>query len=256
MIKREPLSREFQLNAGHGPIFTQGHEVGRLAHQMFPGGVLIEQDHRDPEGALSATVTAINSGAPAIYEAAFQFEDLLVRADIVIRNNDGTWDLVEVKSSTKVKDEHLSDVAIQKFVISGSGLKLRRSCLLHLNSKYVRRADAISPVEIFTLAPLDAEIQDEYAQIVANLQSLRMIVRNSLEPSVRLSSACKNPYPCEFKGYCWDAVTTDSIHYLGRILDKKRNALLDKNIETISQIPDGFALSEAQEVEAKCQGVS
>ncbi|MEE9267523.1 MAG: DUF2779 domain-containing protein, partial [Gammaproteobacteria bacterium] len=32
-------------------IFDTGHEVGRLARQRYPGGVLVEADHLHPEDA-------------------------------------------------------------------------------------------------------------------------------------------------------------------------------------------------------------
>lgn len=57
-------------------VFEQGHEVGRLAHQLFPGGILVEQDHTDPEGALARTAQLITDDAPAIFEAAFLLRSL------------------------------------------------------------------------------------------------------------------------------------------------------------------------------------
>lgn len=232
-------------------IFTQGHEVGKLAHKLFPNGVLIEEDHTDPAGALASTKSAMSSGAEAIFEAAFQFEDILVRTDILSKNSDGTWELVEVKSSTKVKNEHLPDVAIQKFVLIKFGLPLGRSCLLHLNSEYVRNGD-IFPPKLFTLAHVDEKIGDEYSQIERHLAVIRATVKVPNEPEVRLSSACKNPHPCEFKEYCWKQTAPESIHFLGRIGDKKRGQLLDQNIELIEHIPKDFELTEAQKIEHLC----
>ena len=106
-------------------IFEQGHEVGRLAHQLFPGGILVAEDHTNPDGALARTAQLLRDGAPAIFEAAFLHENILIRADIVARNDNGTWDLFEVKSTTSVKDEHLHDAAIQRYVLSNAGFPLR-----------------------------------------------------------------------------------------------------------------------------------
>ena len=41
------------------------------------------------------------------------------RVDILERLNDGRWNLIEVKSSTSVKEVHLPDVAIQYYVLHG-----------------------------------------------------------------------------------------------------------------------------------------
>ena len=70
--------------------------------------------------------------------------DVLVRVDILARNKEKTHDLIEVKSSTSLKPEHLPDIAIQRHVVAGSGVKLRRSCIAHINADYVRAGDVVS----------------------------------------------------------------------------------------------------------------
>ena len=47
------------------------------------------------------------------------------------------WRLVEVKSTTDLKEHHLEDVAIQSYVLSHSGLKLASVWLAHVNRSYV-----------------------------------------------------------------------------------------------------------------------
>jgi len=42
-----------------------------------------------------------------------------IRVGILERLNDGRWNLIEVKSSTSVKEVHLPDVAIQYYVLHG-----------------------------------------------------------------------------------------------------------------------------------------
>jgi predicted RecB family nuclease len=53
---------------------------------------------------------------PAIFEATFSFQGVLVRVDILQRRPGNRWRLIEAKSTTRVKDEHYRDVAIQKYV--------------------------------------------------------------------------------------------------------------------------------------------
>lgn len=47
------------------------------------------------------------------------------------------WDIIEVKSSTEVKDVNLRDLAFQALVYSGAGLSIRRCCLVHVDRKRV-----------------------------------------------------------------------------------------------------------------------
>ena len=50
-----------------------------------------------------------------LFEAGFMVNNLFSRADILEPNGDG-WDIIEVKSSTEVKDVNLHDVSFHKYV--------------------------------------------------------------------------------------------------------------------------------------------
>ena len=66
-------------------IMNQGQDVGRLAHQLFPGGVKV-----DGSGGLSEAIRitkelVANPEVPAIFEGTFSADDVLVRVDILKR---------------------------------------------------------------------------------------------------------------------------------------------------------------------------
>ena len=95
----------------------QGIDVGSLARQAFPGGVLVAADHSHLSDAIRATRELVaNREIPAIFEATFEHSGVLVRTDVLKRNSGG-FHLTEVKSSTKIKPEFTDDVSIQKYVI-------------------------------------------------------------------------------------------------------------------------------------------
>lgn len=119
-------------------IMRQGTEVGKLAQCLFPGGVLIDEDYQNISGAVSHTTEVMTKNPAAIFEGAFVYDDILIRVDILKRNNDGSFDLIEVKSSTSLKKEHVSDCAIQAYVLQRCGIKLRRVCVMYLNNQYRR----------------------------------------------------------------------------------------------------------------------
>ncbi len=61
-------------------IMKQGREVGRLARQLFAGGV--EVSSHDPEQAIRITRELIaNPEVPAIFEAAFENGGVFVRVE-------------------------------------------------------------------------------------------------------------------------------------------------------------------------------
>ena len=115
-------------------VMDQGTAVGAEAQKAFPGGVLAEADYHHTRAALEETARLMASPrVPAIYEATLEHDGVLVRVDILERQPRNRWRLVEVKSSTQVKDYYRYDVAIQRHVASGAGLKIGAACLMHLN---------------------------------------------------------------------------------------------------------------------------
>jgi hypothetical protein len=102
-------------------IFTQGHEVGRLARQLFPGGTDAGIYVPDNYGkSIELTSQLIADGEGVIYEAGFSANGLHCFADIVVCGAEG-WKAYEVKSSTQVKPVNLLDAAFQYFVMTGAG---------------------------------------------------------------------------------------------------------------------------------------
>ena len=235
---------EFQQN-----IFDQGTEVGRLATQYFPGGVEITEDHTEPEEAIQKTQIAMKDGASAIFEAAFLYDEVLIRVDALRNNGDGSWDLIEVKSTNSVEAKaHYDDVAIQKWVLLNSGIQIKNSYLMHLNKEYIRQGE-LDLKELFILECLDEAIQSKFEAIANTLSLIKSHLVLDNEPDQLIGSHCKAPYICEFKSYCWKDDVSGSIHRLARIGDKKRHALMGQGIQMIKDIPDSFDLSTNQQIE-------
>lgn len=231
-------------------ILAQGKEVGELARQLYPNGVLIDEDYTNPLGAIQHTQTAIHDKAQAIFEGAFLFDNILVRIDILAKNDDETFDLIEVKSGTSLKDEYLPDCAIQAYVLKNLGISLRKICVAYLNSEYVRKGP-LDFANLFVIKPVNDKISDEWQVIPGYLSSIKSTLSCDKEPTMAIGSICKNPYICEFKNYCWGDVTEKSIHYLYRITDNKRQILLGMGVELSKDIPENFVLSDQQKIQVE-----
>ena len=75
-------------------IFDQGNEVGLLAQKAFSSGTLISEDHMHHKEAVTRTKELIaDKSIPAIFEAAFSFEDILIRVDILEQLPRDCWRL-------------------------------------------------------------------------------------------------------------------------------------------------------------------
>jgi hypothetical protein len=151
-------------------IIEQGQQVGLLARQMFPGGVAA--GGRDREDTIRATRELIeNPEIPAMFEGAFEHDDVFVRVDVLQRRRDQRWRLLEVKSTTDVRDDHLADVAIQHRVVTGSGVDLAASCLAHVNRDYVYEGGPIDAHRFFKIRNLTRQVEKSQHEVAIQLRS-------------------------------------------------------------------------------------
>jgi len=171
-------------------IIDQGQEVGQYARLRFPDGLLIEGHGHQ---AIQATKDAIAAGSTCLFEAAFQYDGILIRADILQRHPDNTWTLIEVKSSTKAKTEHLWDVAIQHYVLTGVGLNICDAALMLINSRDCYYPDLFS---LFTIQDVTQEVEPLVQQIPGHLEQFKRIHGLADPPERSIGQHCSTPNNC------------------------------------------------------------
>ena len=84
-------------DTGQQAVFDQGHVVGKLSKQLFPGGIQVAEGIDDFDEILYVSKQAIKLRCP-LFEAAFAFNGGYARADILNPTARGLWDLIEIKS--------------------------------------------------------------------------------------------------------------------------------------------------------------
>lgn len=230
-----------------------GMRVGRHVQALFPGGVAVDEEPWDHERARAATRSLMAGDAPALFEAAFEFERVRIRVDVLERLGDG-WGLREVKSSTSANEAagHHDDLAIQLYVLEGSGLDVKSVELIHIDNTYVRGRDGIDWPAMFARQDLSTEIRSRLAQVPARLRKQFSLLESATEPSVRESkNRCLRPYRCERFDTCMETKPDDWVALLPRIGKKQLDALHAQGIDSVAEIPADFELSELQDRAAR-----
>ena len=229
-------------------IFDIGHQVGEIATRLYPGGVLIEEQYFQHEKAIQTTRQAIQDpGVTSIFEAAFIYDNVRIRADILERTEDGKWNLIEVKSSTSVKEIHIPDVAIQYYVLQGSGLDINRVYLLHINNQYVYDGNTLDLESFFSSTDVTDEAISLQNEIAMNIHALLATLKAPAPPLIQPSRHCKSPYKCNFWEHCTRNMPEHWILELSGISQKKLDELEARGIEGIRDIPDSYPLTALQE---------
>ena len=228
-------------------IMERGREVGKLARQLFAGGV--EVPFCDTEQAIRITRELIaNPDVPAIFEAAFENGGVFVRVDILHRRRDNRWRLIEVKSTADLKEQHLDDVAIQCRVASRSGLDLASSCLAHVNRNYVFQGGTIDVRRFFKIRNLTRRVERLLPKLTFQLRSEHRVLAMPNPPAIPPGPHCTNPVTCEFFDRCNLPLPDDHIGYLPRLHASAAEELEEMGVESIHDIPEDFSLTDRQRI--------
>ena len=193
------LNRPELAETRHSPLAQSGIEVGELARTAFSGGVLVDRFGPDAQPYDQTQALINDPQVSAIFEAEFCYRHTEVFVDILERDGD-SWNLIEVKSASSIKDTYLDDVTVQYLVVAGSGLLISRVELMILNKDFTYRTDrgydGLFIREDVTDRVLVHShlLSDRVAQLRQNM--------TSTEPERHVDGHCNKPFPCEFKSYC------------------------------------------------------
>ena len=229
-------------------LFSRGINVGKIAQDIFPGGVDVTPESVFKYSAsVEKTRKLIEEGTEIIYEAAFIFNDVLAAVDMLVKR-DGTWFAYEVKSSTRVSDVYRLDASLQYYVITNAGIALADFSILHLNNQYVKKGK-IEPEKLFTAVSLLSECEKNQAMIAEKVRELKEVSFLSSVPDIKIGKHCFEPYACDFMGQCWKNVPQNSVFELAGMSKEKQFELYDSGIVKISDVPADYSLEKNQRIQ-------
>ena len=228
-------------------VFDQGHEVGAFAERMFPTGTKINAEPGDFKEAIELTKRNLASRRP-IFEATLSASGGYARADILNPVAKNEWDIIEVKSTTGLKEVHIPDLAFQAWVFAEAGLNIRGCFLCHINNQFSRHGE-IDPQELFTLRDVTAEVSEFSHDIGDQIVEMGKIIRAAKCPEIQIGKHCDSPYTCALNQHCWSFLPNNSIFDLYNDQKGRRWDLLNRNILQLADIPEDFALSANQEIQ-------
>ena len=233
--------------------FQQGQEVGNLAKSLFPGGIEIEhgvdikaeiKKARELTGLNSATSSTYLHSPKPLFEAAFSYKNSFARADILEPAGKGSWNIIEVKSASSIKEINIHDVSFQKYCYEGAGLKINRCYLMYLNKEYIRNGP-IDPHQFFVMEDVTDQAEILKNSVEDNISQMLDAIERPECPEINIGKACDNPYECQLKQVCWKNLPKNNVFelYKGKNL---ACYFYDKGITEISQINDISKLDTIQ----------
>jgi len=218
-------------------IFDTGTMVGELARERFAGGVLVTEDHRQSAQALETTRALLEDPPSAIFEAALEYGGVFVRPDVLVRVGDNLWDLYEVKSTTRVKAVHITDIAVQTWVLEGAGLPIRRAYLMHLDNTYTYPGGEYDLARLFRASDVTDDARAYIPQVPTLVAEMLGMLGVAEPPAVPIGKHCTSPYTCAYYGSCHKFLPEKPVTDLPKISESLLNALIADGIFAISDVP-------------------
>ncbi|MCX7919963.1 MAG: DUF2779 domain-containing protein [bacterium] len=238
-----------ETDAATQALFDQGHLVGEYAKRLYPNGIEIGWDIQLEE-VVERTQEKLQERKP-LFEAGFLYQNGYARVDILEPVSSDQWDIIEVKSSTSCKDEHIVDVAFQKYVCQNAGITINQCYLLLIDTSYTRYGE-IEPQKLFKKVEITEKVDTILPQISDTLTMMLAIIHLPQEPDIKIGSQCSKPNPCPLQERCWSFLPERNVFCLYRG-GNKIPELFNRNILAIKDIPADFPLNHNQQIQVKSE---
>lgn len=196
-------------------------------------------EHRQAEATTRRLLS--DPDVPALYEPALSFEGIRSRIDVLRRADGGEFDLIEVKSTTGVKDVHIPDVAVQVYMAEGADIPVRRAYLMHIDNSYVYQGGEHALDGLFSLSEVTDRARTHMeTEMPGYLEQMRESLLMPEAPDVETGQHCTTPYVCPFFGHCHRDEPDHPVRELPGLRQPTRERLRDSGIGSIGDIPPDY----------------
>lgn len=233
---------ELKDDSGSEAVFAIGNQVGEVARKIYDPaaqGRLIDVDALGWEVAYSQTESWLASNQGPLFEAALRMPGALALADVMLREADGRWRMIEVKSTASVKDYQRDDIAIQAHVAKQAGVSLSSASVAHIDTSFVYQGDGDYRGLLYEV-DLSTEAFAREAEVAGWIAGAQEVAARPNEPEVEPGPQCWDPFECSFCAYCRkdQAVPDYPLTSFYRMRGTQRDALEEEGYTDIREVPD------------------
>ena len=237
-----------QLSEMQKTIFKRGTDVGKLAQQLFPKGIdASPKSQFEYDKAVVETKNLIDEKQKVIYEASFNFSDVLAVADIVVNEKSGL-SVYEVKSSTSISETYVRDAALQYWVITNCGYKIKDFSITYINNQYLRKGK-LDLNELFITESVLKLILPLQKWVGENVERFKKVLYKKTIPKIDIGEHCYDPYTCGFYEYCRKHIPENSVFDLSGVHLNKKYDLYRDGIIKLEDIPGDTKLSQTAKLQ-------
>ena len=243
-ITKNDKSRVPELTEMEKAKFNEGYLVEELAQSTFTEK--IDLSKLDFNEQIEKTKEVLKKRI-TLFQASFLVDDLYSRADIIFPVGNDEWDIIEIKSSTEVKDIHLDDLSFQKYVYEKSGLNIRKCIVMHVNPEYVRQGN-LEPKEFLMQTDASEKVEEVILGIEERTENMLEIIKGEC-PSFSIDDLITIEYDSFVKDEFLDSFPDNNIFQFCRMLTKKKVELYKGGVIRMEDVPDSVKLNDKQKIQ-------
>ena len=222
--KHKPEEKE---ETNNDRILEQGNDIHEVARYLFGSHINIEY-RENLSQMIEDTMNTIDSYKDVIItEASFTYKNNFCSVDILKKNNN-SYEIYEIKSSTELKDIYINDASYQYYVLTSLGLKVTKVSLVHINSNYIRIKD-LDLDQLFIKQDITKEIKELQENVKNNIKEINEYIEKKEQPK-DIDENCFKPYPCPFFKYCTKHLPEKNIFTIPRMQTRQKLKLYNKKI--------------------------
>lgn len=145
-----------------------GHIIHTMAQLQYRDGIE-PVDERTIETYQSQSRALLGARIP-LFEAQFEYDGLFARIDIMLPEDDDSWELIEVKSAKEIHEDWVRYTAFLYYVCVNAGIKFSKCSIMHLKS-YI---DGHTPLEeTFDKTEITSKVLMLQPEIEGNIKDMR-----------------------------------------------------------------------------------
>ena len=225
--------------------FGIGNQVGDIARSIYdPDGIgaLIDIHTLGHDEAFVRSAALLQAGEIPVFEAGMKADGALAYADVMLpdlRNDRIAWKMVEVKSSTEVKNYQRDDIAVQAHVAASAGVRLSSVSLAHIDRSFVYPGDG-DYRGLLKEIDLTEEAVSRSGEVREWIAGAQAVAELPDEPELETGPQCNTPFACGFCNYCnRDQVPAEyPISSFPNLSGRRRAAVEAEENDDLREIPD------------------
>jgi CRISPR/Cas system-associated exonuclease Cas4 (RecB family) len=244
------------LAASSQSAMLQGHEVGEIARKIYDPegrGHFLDLEKLGFRALFKHSEALVEEADTPLFETGFSANGALALADILLPVSEGkdrAWRMVEVKSSTSIKDYHRDDAAIQAYVARSAGLPLQSIAVAHIDNTWIYRGNG-DYRGLLVESDLTSEAFARGVEVESWIEGAQEIAASMSEPPTSIGEQCNKPHACAFQSFCWRSMATAEypVSWLPNIKSKALKACVAFDASDMRDVPDH--LLNAQQLRVK-----